>query len=1150
MSFLGLAFEMGVQDTGFSRGIDDVIKDMDVVQKAVKKYEQVSEHATVTANRLTKQMAKPFQVVSKQIRGVHDSVVFNFDKASSFVNNTISDVGDKFNSWMIDAQAAAYGPLYKMGQAYSIIRNTVKPAVQVFSKSMEAVGDVAKKVAHQSSMLWDGVKTGAVKAAGAVKDFGEKFKQGLGNLGGDLKKFGKGVNSTFDNMAKRVTQFNVANIASNMSALTGETGRLTNGLEAQMTAMMQTTKPIAAELNVSSKEMKRIASQSASIAYSMNTDAGMVANTMKAITLANDGAKKAMNELGMSTKDWVKVVQTTGIDMQDYTAILGDMTTSWGASPKEAAKLIDTLMATGKAAGTGTGALKNAKVQLDELGNIFKSLPPSMARTSDEITSLMESSARMSGVFRMMGDTQEEAIQKGNTVARMFAEQDVAISKALAIGDKTALSENPLLKHMMQLGIGFDEARNIIALGSRDTVAGMQKINDLYAKLGADKRAGVQRALADLSGALGEGASGLSYLAQNTTKGTEALSQMASIAVKGDGALKKFGKDAFSSGLTLQDTYDRAKEAFDTTIRSIARANVRGLVQKQIAGMREAGKEIKALGSDETWGPWVKALSQYKQMGVGGIFASISEYAGVGAKNSAKFGAKVGLIMDTVSQLGSEMAPVMQMLGMTGPLGPLLAAGGIGALLMMDDSTAKDILGPLYDTFDGLKKKVIGLWDKFSPKFLNVWNTQIKPKLVGFWRNDMLPAANRFWSEDIVPAVSQFWNGTFVPYLKEAAPQIGEALWGALKWAWNQIGESTGIIGQAVVGGLVASKAGIVSAMAGPVSSVFTASAGDFMKVLRGPAGLLGLAAAAGIAFASRMDKESAVKKGFAVSKSIANSPGYVSNASQGALMQDLERVKAAMEAERSKLGGPRSWAMKDLGRSKNILQMALRRATAEDELYKTQNQTDILMKQADAALAAGKNTGDSFVGGLKGSLDEGKDKIAEGAGNAAESVTAHSPIEYGPLAGDGPDNAAYRGGYYTMEQFALGVTDSTEMVSNAVNMALDEAVIGSFEEYAVKMEELASRKSMLLEVAKGMVRDMGVTIETSDSEANVDVKKSFEAAMSLPGLAGVTMAIINENAKTLKSLKAIHTELATQTSIMNGSSPPAAAGGKGAPVA
>jgi hypothetical protein len=136
------------------------------------------------------------------------------------------------------------------------------------------------------------------------------------------------------------------------------------------------------------------------------------------------------------------------------------------------------------------------------------------------------------------------------------------------------------------------------------------------------------------------------------------------------------------------------------------------------------------------------------------------------------------------------------------------------------------------------------------------------------------------------------------------------------------------------------------------------------------------------------------------------------------------------------------------------------------------------------------------------------------------------------------------------MEQFALGVTDSTEMVSNAVNMALDEAVIGSFEEYAVKMEELASRKSMLLEVAKGMVRDMGVTIETSDSEANVDVKKSFEAAMSLPGLAGVTMAIINENAKTLKSLKAIHTELATQTSIMNGSSPPAAAGGKGAPVA
>ena len=135
---------------------------------------------------------------------------------------------------------------------------------------------------------------------------------------------------------------------------------------------------------------------------------------------------------------------------------------------------------------------------------------------------------------------------------------------------------------------------------------------------------------------------------------------------------------------------------------------------------------------------------------------------------------------------------------------------------------------------------------------------------------------------------------------------------------------------------------------------------------------------------------------------------------------------------------------------------------------------------------------------------------------------------------------------------FSNNLADSdptTCMVREAVGMALDEAVIGSFEEYAVKMEELASRKSILLEVAKGMVRDMGVKIETADSDANVDVKKSFETAMSLPGLASVTMAIINESAKTRKMLRMIHTELATQTSVMNGSTPPAVAGGKGAPV-
>ena len=549
-------------------------------------------------------------------------------------------------------------------------------------------------------------------ASDEMEDFGNESEKSTKKAGKRFSKLSGGVKKAMKSIQNRVMQFNVANIAQNMKTLTGESGNLTNSLEATMTSMMQTTKPIAAELNLSSNEMKKFAGRAAGMAYGMNTSADAVARTMKSIHLANKGAKAALDEMGMSTKDWVKVVQTTNVPMQDYTAILGDMTTSWGASPKEAAKMLDNLMAIGKVAGTGTGAIKNAKVQLDELGEVFKDLPPSMARSSKEIMSLMESSARMSGVFRQMGDTQEEAISKANTVAKMFAEQAVHVEKALAIGDERALADNPLIKFLTQLGIGFDEARDIVLTGSKDTVKGMQKINELYARFGDNASPQVQRALSGLSGALGEGAAGLSYLAQNTTKGTAALSEMARVSVNGSGALKQFGKDAYSSGLTLQDTYDRATLAFDTTIRSIARTQVKGLVKKQISGMREAGNELRSLGSDKTWGPWINMLSQFKQMGMSGLFSSLAQSTGVGAKGASKFGAKFGLITGTMKQLGEELGPVMRLVGMFGPLGVLGAgAVGISSLFAMDSGDRKKMLSSFVELFGKLKvgfSKVLG----------------------------------------------------------------------------------------------------------------------------------------------------------------------------------------------------------------------------------------------------------------------------------------------------------------------------------------------------------------------------------------------------------------------------------------------------------
>jgi methyl-accepting chemotaxis protein len=948
----------------------------------------------------------------------------------------------------------------------------------------------------------------------------EDFFDDMGKGADDAsKKIGK-LRSVFDKIKGSVLNFNVADIASNIRSLTGETGNLTNSLEATMVSMIQTTKPIAASLNLSGKEMKKFAGQAASMAYGMNTSADAVAETMKSIYVANKSAKEAMDELGLSTKDWVKVVQTTNVPMEEYSAILGDMTTSWKASPKEAARMLDNLMAIGKVAGTGVGAVRNAKTQLDELGDIFKTLPPSMARTSDEIMSLMESSAKMSGVFKAMGSTQEEAITKANAVAKMFADQDVAIKKALAIGDERALIENPLLKYLMRLGIGFDDARKVISTGSRDVVAGMKMVNNVYARFGGDISPQVQRALSGLGGALGDGAVGLSYLASNTEQGTAALEKMSKVAVDGSGALRKFGKDAYSSGLTLQETYDRAKEAFDTTIRSIARQNVRGLVKKQISGMREAGLEIKALGSDKTWGPWINALSQFKQMGIGGLFASLAEYTGVGAKNAAKFGSKFGLIFDTVKQFGSELAPIMHMLGMAGPLAPLLAAGGIGALLFMDNTSVRKILGPFYNVFNDLKNKVVELWNRFSSTFVGVWTFQIKPKIVGFWKEDMKPAMVKFWKED------------FVPFLKDSAPMVGSAIWDGIKWAWNKLGEITGVSGQAgVVGGAMLATLGPGMIGAGTSAGIAFLKAVAEHPTVAGGTGLVALAAYAGWKMAESIMGPKSVAGAVAEAGVIAGGDedkfGMYKLAWQKKpeeMAGQLARLRSALKAEKE------SWFPdKD---DVKILEKAISLLSdAQNELILDKTESNV-----ERYTSGGKTTAEQFLYGLTSGLEEGRQSVDDSLDFITDGMIAHSPIKSGPLAGEGESNAAYRGGYFTMEQFALGITDSTDVIKRAIEETLNDSVILTIDTYAQKMKELAEQKMFLTSIAKAMVKDLGGKIETTvDADSDINVKKNFEAAMTLPGLASIVLAVSNEGSMTRKLLKRMLDESIKQTVIMSG---------------
>jgi hypothetical protein len=540
----------------------------------------------------------------------------------------------------------------------------------------------------------------------------EKNLDTLNDLMDEQNDKGEKSSKIWGKIRDRVRDFNIADIASNVRSLTGETGQLTNGLESMAVQAQTAAKPILAQMNLTAEQHRKMMGKVTSMNVGLNVSADAIAETLRAIHTAGKDSAAGIDAMSMSEKEWVKVTQTTGVSMQDYRAVLGNMIASWGASPEAAAEMVNSMMAVGKAAGVGTVGIKSMKSQMDAVDTAFERLPPSVARSADEIKSLMVSTVALSGAFKELGETDEKAMDLAQATGQMFAEQTVAIKRAeLGLG---SYEDSPLFKWLTMLGVGTKDAIDIIDEGSRDAVKGSLRIQEAMQQGIARGTIQAESALSGLNEALGQGAGGLAYLVGNLDRGAAALNKVNGLTVDSTNALKKYGDQAFSTGRTLQEQFDLAKELFDTRIRGISNKDVKEFVGYQRKAYSELGKDIIELGSDSTWGPLVKSLSLFKKMGLRGLFLGLTKE--IGGKGAAKDAAKMGVIMDTVlgtaQQLGNELGPLMQILGQFGPLGTV--AGGVAAWFMLDDRQREQIWKTIEPLFDWIGNKLRGLFDELT----------------------------------------------------------------------------------------------------------------------------------------------------------------------------------------------------------------------------------------------------------------------------------------------------------------------------------------------------------------------------------------------------------------------------------------------------
>jgi len=623
-------------------------------------------------------------------------------------------------------------------------------------------------------------------------------------------------------MKEGAKSFNIASIAGNVRKLTGETGNLTSRLEGMGVANAQAAKPILATLDLTEKEHKAMVSRVSSLAIGLQVGAGEIATVFKTIRQAGEPAKKVLDELNMSEKDWVKFTSTSGIAMQDMTGVMGDLSGEWGVAPKRVAGLLNSLVEIGKKTGTGIEALKTATQVVDEFGQVQMGLAQHLRLSGDEIATATEQAYKLSGAYVQLGATEAQAVALGKDTAKMFMEQAAAYKKARSMGE--SLPDDNLLIQLQQMGVTESKAMEILATGEKDAVAGMMLLNEEVKKAagGTDMH---KVMLGKLAQTLGQTGQSLVWLAESSDVGAGALEKVSKMALDGKSNLKSFGDQAFTSGRTLAENFELAKDMFKQQVRGIARGNVKKLVGAQMKGYKRMGKQIKTLGSDETWGPLMHAWSTMEQMGVRGLgLAFLDKNASKGARDNAiDMGIAFESGFDALKGLGEELSPVMEILGMFGPLGPLAAMGGIAALFVMPEEDAKGILGGFYETFKGMKDMVVNVMDQIP--WGDIWAKVSKTgKKVFYTLTDDIP-----WRQMLENAM---------PVIREIASALVGALGDAIKGLAEQFSAGEFALGGAIMGGIMGGMAfgpfgGLVGALAGALIAGAEQASAEAEKGLR-----------------------------------------------------------------------------------------------------------------------------------------------------------------------------------------------------------------------------------------------------------------------------------------------------------------------------
>jgi len=763
LNFLGLGFSFGAKDIGLektqekiasnffkvSEGIasvheksqpafSQVEKSLDAVDQVLARQEgRVAIWSQGVADKVDdvvdsfKQIGSVFTPITDAVKKGGEVVKATFEgtfgESIKGVTDKVTGLGDRFKSIV----AAAEPITSKVTPIFKRVAEAARPFTERLQGLKEASAGFRKDLTRS---VFDTLKKAAFFFGKKAADIGssqEKISEGFGSIKEVVGKLDQILNvNKLRGFIESISLAKLGNISSGIQNLTGSSLNLTTGLEAQGAAAAKSARATAFNLGLTGKELRNVSSQAAGMSIGLNIGA-------ETATAAIVGFKTATSELGAvgirTASDLAKLSDVTGINGKVFAHQMKRMRTEFSMTDEDLSRVTSTFVKMGQE----TGDVSAAMNQLPQMMELISRRAALMEKnlSPEELADFAAQTASLSaGLFTMTGDADKAREMSISLAEATTAAQESFVGLFSGVGDDIP----QFMKEFAIMSGDVNKSMDLIKQGPAGMVKGLAQMAVQVKSSGGDMAGFLEFVRARLTETMGaqQAATLVNFLRTANDETVKTMETVSGATVD----LGKMAREGHSTGRTLQESFDLAKDGMIASFRSLGKAR-ESFVKDSVKQFGEFSKTLR--GVVKKGGPMGDMVELMADMHSIGAMALLP-------KTLRPMGTMLGVILENLTPIIAALGGLIFLFGPVGILiGGLVA--GIGLL-------SAQLIAARMETDNWADA-----WDKFTEKLVNgaAWLENVVGKAIDAALNALVSITDRMADFAAKVDWKAFFEGVF-----------------------------------------------------------------------------------------------------------------------------------------------------------------------------------------------------------------------------------------------------------------------------------------------------------------------------------------------------------------------------------------------------